>query len=92
MVWWIMFHTHICEVELLRFCSGFGNYSLLTRFNCLSEQGWLGGGGGGGVGGVHGPTCFAANTLALYAMCGWRGAWVVVPLGALCLSHRLLAH
>ena len=37
-VWWIMFHTRICEVKHLRLHSSFGNYSLPTRFNCLSEQ------------------------------------------------------
>ena len=43
-----------------RLRSGFGNYSLPTCFNCLSEQ-W--GGGGGLFRGDHSPTCFAAKYL-----------------------------
>ena len=48
--------------------SGFGNYSPPTRFNCLSEQGV------GGLEGLYRPTCFAASTLFLWVLHGWRGA------------------
>ena len=45
LAWWITFHSSIREVEHSRLCLVFGDYSLLTRFNCLSKQVGLGGGG-----------------------------------------------
>ena len=65
MVWRITFHTFKGSLSL--------NYSPPTRFNCLCEQGV--GGGGGGLEGRIGLPAFAASTLSLWVLRGWRGAW-----------------
>ena len=72
------------NVHTFKAHSGFGNYSLPTHFNRLSEQGV------GGFKGPYSPTCSAASTLSLWVLCGQRGAWA--PCIQVYLVYRELCH